>query len=59
MHIFMFQTSVVKVEEDTLLQGLLKDRSADDRYDFSMCNPPFFSDHLEAQGITNTRCEDR
>ncbi|XP_052801810.1 RNA N6-adenosine-methyltransferase mettl16-like [Mya arenaria] len=48
---------VVKVEEDTLLMGLLENN--EDCYDFCMCNPPFFSDHLEAQGVTNTRSDNR
>lgn len=29
------------------------------QYDFLMCNPPFFSDTLESQGITHTRKSDR
>ena len=45
-----------KVEEDTLLLGLVEDNT---NYDFCMCNPPFYSDHLEAQGITTSRSDDR
>ena len=45
-----------KVEEETLLIGLVEE---DVTYDFCMCNPPFYSDHLEAQGITTSRSDDR
>ncbi|KAH3870787.1 RNA N6-adenosine-methyltransferase mettl16-like isoform X2 [Dreissena polymorpha] len=48
---------VVKVTEDTLLLGLLE--GSTETFDFSMCNPPFYSDHLEAQGITTARSDDR
>ena len=48
--------TVKKVTEDTLLIGLVND---DETYDFCMCNPPFYSDHLEAQGITTSRNDDR
>ena len=52
-----FSTILVKkVEEDTLLLGLVEDNT---NYDFCMCNPPFYSDHLEAQGITTSRSDDR
>ena len=29
------------------------------RYDFLMCNPPFYCDSSESQGLTNTRKSDR
>ena len=46
-----------KVTEDTLLLGLIEDNT--EKYEFSMCNPPFYSDHLEAQGVTSSRSVDR
>ncbi|XP_053376165.1 RNA N6-adenosine-methyltransferase mettl16-like [Mercenaria mercenaria] len=48
--------TIKKVTEDTLLIGLVDENEI---YDFSMCNPPFYSDHLEAQGITSARNDDR
>ena len=44
------------MEEDKILLGVVEDS---EKYDFCMCNPPFFSDHLEAQGIAATRSDDR
>ncbi|XP_005106285.1 RNA N6-adenosine-methyltransferase mettl16 [Aplysia californica] len=29
------------------------------QFDFCMCNPPFFADHMEAQALTSTRSPDR
>lgn len=51
-----FSSLVKKVAEETILVGLIED---DQSYDFCMCNPPFYSDHLEAQGITSSRNDDR
>ena len=48
---FVFLVSVVKVTEDTILEGVIG--STDDVYDFCMCNPPFFADHFEAQGLVS------
>jgi 23S rRNA A1618 N6-methylase RlmF len=48
--------TVKKVTEDTVLIGLIDE---EETYDFCMCNPPFYSDHLEAQGITSTRNDNR
>ncbi|XP_063396984.1 RNA N6-adenosine-methyltransferase mettl16-like isoform X1 [Mytilus trossulus] len=48
---------VQKVEKDVVLLDVLKTSAA--TYTFCMCNPPFFMDNLEAQGITNTRSDDR
>ena len=45
-----------KVKEETVLIGLVED---DTTYDFCMCNPPFYTDHLEAQGITSSRSDNR
>lgn len=46
-----------KVSGKTALLELLENDS--DQFDFCMCNPPFFADHMEAQAITSTRSEDR
>ena len=43
--------SVVKVTEDMILEGVIG--STGDVYDFCMCNPPFFADHFEAQGLVS------
>ncbi|CAG2201091.1 METT10D [Mytilus edulis] len=48
---------VQKVEKDVVLLDVLETSAA--TYTFCMCNPPFFMDNLEAQGITNTRSDDR
>ncbi|KAK6191421.1 hypothetical protein SNE40_003115 [Patella caerulea] len=48
---------VVKVEEGTCIPQFVL--SSDQSYDFVMCNPPFFADHMEAQAITTTRKVDR
>ncbi|XP_052075615.1 RNA N6-adenosine-methyltransferase mettl16-like [Mytilus californianus] len=48
---------VQKVEKSAVLLDVLKVSAA--TYTFCMCNPPFFMDNLEAQGITNTRSDDR
>ena len=45
-----------KVKEETVLIGLVEDNKT---YDFCMCNPPFYTDHLEAQGITSSRSDNR
>lgn len=37
----------------------LKTFTQTDKFDFCMCNPPFFADHMEAQAITKTRSLDR
>lgn len=39
--------AVVKVPQKTLLMDALKEESI--VYDFCMCNPPFFANHLEAK----------
>ncbi|XP_062617286.1 RNA N6-adenosine-methyltransferase mettl16-like [Saccostrea cucullata] len=48
---------VKKVSGETALLELLEDETGD--YDFCMCNPPFFADHMEAQAITSSRTDDR
>ncbi|XP_076435050.1 RNA N(6)-adenosine-methyltransferase mettl16-like [Babylonia areolata] len=42
---------VVKVSPDTILEGAIG--QAQETYDFCMCNPPFFADHFEAQGLVS------
>ncbi|XP_030633508.1 RNA N(6)-adenosine-methyltransferase mettl16 [Chanos chanos] len=43
---------VVKVPQKTLLMDALKEESGI-VYDFCMCNPPFFANQLEAQGVNS------
>ncbi|XP_077336622.1 RNA N(6)-adenosine-methyltransferase METTL16 isoform X2 [Lithobates pipiens] len=43
---------VVKVPQKTLLMDALKEES-DIMYDFCMCNPPFFANQMEAQGVNS------
>ncbi|XP_059127160.1 RNA N6-adenosine-methyltransferase METTL16 isoform X2 [Peromyscus eremicus] len=43
---------VVKVPQKTLLMDALKEES-EIIYDFCMCNPPFFANQLEAQGVNS------
>jgi 23S rRNA A1618 N6-methylase RlmF len=47
---------VMQMDSSALFNGLI-DRA--NHYDFLMCNPPFFTDALESQGITNKRKSDR
>ncbi|XP_057657030.1 U6 small nuclear RNA (adenine-(43)-N(6))-methyltransferase [Diorhabda carinulata] len=42
---------VVKVEENVILKNLIKD----DKYDFCMCNPPFFGSTKELRSNANSR----
>lgn len=42
---------VLKVQPNTILEGIIAQTK--DTYDFCMCNPPFFSDHFEAQGLVS------
>jgi len=53
--------SVHKVTtEDALLSPLESlPPSFPRQFDFCMCNPPFFADHMEAQAITTSRSVDR
>ncbi|XP_033748089.1 RNA N6-adenosine-methyltransferase mettl16-like [Pecten maximus] len=39
--------------DETVLCSVLEDES--DMFDFCMCNPPFFADHLEAQAVAKSR----
>ncbi|KAM4044079.1 RNA N(6)-adenosine-methyltransferase METTL16 isoform 1-T2 [Anomaloglossus baeobatrachus] len=43
---------VVKVPQKTLLMDALKEESGI-IYDFCMCNPPFFANQMEAQGVNS------
>lgn len=43
---------VVKVPQKTLLMDALKEES-EIVYDFCMCNPPFFANQMEAQGVNS------
>ncbi|CAL9683930.1 unnamed protein product [Knipowitschia caucasica] len=43
---------VVKVPQKTLLMDALKEET-EILYDFCMCNPPFFANQLEAQGVNS------
>ncbi|CAF0732079.1 unnamed protein product [Rotaria sordida] len=46
------QIHVILMNSSALFDGLIDQTN---HYDFLMCNPPFFSDTFECQGITNTR----
>ncbi|OWF46567.1 Methyltransferase-like protein 16 [Mizuhopecten yessoensis] len=43
----------VSVDDRSVLCNLLKDET--DTFDFCMCNPPFFADHVEAQAVAKSR----
>ncbi|XP_074641326.1 U6 small nuclear RNA (adenine-(43)-N(6))-methyltransferase-like [Tubulanus polymorphus] len=47
---------VIEVGDDVLLHGVIKERS--EKFDFCMCNPPFFANNLEAYSLTTTRKPD-
>ena len=47
---------VIQMDPSGLFDGLI-DRA--NHYDFLMCNPPFFTDTSEHQGLTHTRKPDR
>ncbi|CAF3854538.1 unnamed protein product [Rotaria sp. Silwood2] len=50
------QIHVIQMNSSALFDGLIDQAN---HYDFLMCNPPFFSDTFECQGLTNTRKSDR
>ncbi|CAF1903741.1 unnamed protein product [Rotaria magnacalcarata] len=50
------QIHVISMNSSALFDGLI-DRTK--HYDFLMCNPPFFCDTSEYQGLTNTRNVER
>ncbi|XP_038055950.1 RNA N6-adenosine-methyltransferase mettl16-like [Patiria miniata] len=49
---------VIEAEPDDMLHGIVK-AAPRSLYHFSMCNPPFFGNLLEAQGIMTSRTVDR
>ncbi|XP_064613213.1 RNA N6-adenosine-methyltransferase mettl16-like [Liolophura sinensis] len=53
---FSEMITVQKVSPESVLAGVVTETSAP--FDFCMCNPPFFADHMEAQGLTS-RSDDR
>ena len=40
------------MDKNTILKGLIEDQY---EYDFIMCNPPFYKNFYEAQGLEKTR----
>lgn len=54
---YLFSFTVKKVSGKTALLELLEGNS--DQFDFCMCNPPFFADHMDAQAIMSSRSDDR
>lgn len=48
--------SVQKAPPKSVVAGVVTEMPTP--FDFCMCNPPFFADHLEAQGLTS-RSDDR
>jgi 23S rRNA (adenine1618-N6)-methyltransferase len=48
--------TVKQVEAGTILKGAL---DMDDVYDFTMCNPPFFSSEREADSSSKSRSSSR
>ena len=50
--------AVKKVDPSSILSDVLSEDTSD-RYDFCMCNPPFFGSHLEAWGMHSSRSDDR
>ena len=55
-HPFCTSFLVTQMDSSALFDGLI-DRTG--HYDFLMCNPPFFTDAFEHQGLTMTRKSDR
>lgn len=47
----------VNAVDDTILCDAIKDEP--DTFDFCMCNPPFFADHVEAQAVAKSRSYSR
>ena len=49
------------VSTGDILLGPLEDlpKGCPEKFDFCMCNPPFFADHMEAQAVTTSRSIDR
>jgi len=57
------EITVFQVEKEVALLTPLNDPSLPGalpkKYDFCMCNPPFFADHMEAQAVGTSRSMDR
>ncbi|KAH9512923.1 Methyltransferase-like protein 16 [Bulinus truncatus] len=51
--------TVKQVTSEDILVAPLQSFTQSSQFDFCMCNPPFFADHMEAQAITNTRSVQR
>lgn len=49
-------SSVIQMDQSELFNGLIDPSK---HYDFLMCNPPFYTDLPESQGLTHTRKADR
>ena len=45
--------------DESILTSPLQSFMDTEVFDFCMCNPPFFADHMEAQGLVTTRSDDR
>ncbi|RUS81428.1 hypothetical protein EGW08_010812, partial [Elysia chlorotica] len=45
--------------DESILTSSLQAFTETKVFDFCMCNPPFFADHMEAQGLVTTRSDDR
>ena len=48
---------VEKVTEEVILSEVIG--QSEENFDFCMCNPPFFSDHLESQAVSTSRSMER
>lgn len=53
---YLSLSSVVQMDQSELFNGLIDPSK---HYHFLMCNPPFYTDLLESQGLTHTRNADR
>lgn len=51
--------TVKQVSTEDILIAPLESFTINSKFDFCMCNPPFFADHVEAQALTTTRSVDR
>ena len=51
--------SVKKNSDESILTTSVQSFTETEVFDFCMCNPPFFADHMEAQGLVTTRSDDR
>ncbi|GFS12673.1 methyltransferase-like protein [Elysia marginata] len=51
--------NVKGASDESILTSSVQSFTGTDVFDFCMCNPPFFADHMEAQGLVTTRSDDR